>query len=143
MQMKFNIVIAPWPEVAAQSHTVRNDVFVTEQNIPLELEWDSIDPVCIHALAIDNGGNAIGTARLLSDGYIGRVAVLAAWRSRGVGRAILEALIQEARRRGYAKAMLNAQSYAIGFYAKSGFEVAGDEYCEAGIPHVPMVRTLR
>ena len=141
--MNFSIVIAPWPEIAVQSRMVRESVFVVEQNIPVELEWDDIDPECMHALATDDRGVAIGTGRLLPDGHIGRMAVLAEWRSRGVGRAILEALVEEARRRGFAEAMLNAQSYASGFYAKSGFEVVGDEFTEAGIPHVAMARTLR
>jgi predicted GNAT family N-acyltransferase len=141
--MNFSIVIAPWTEIADQSRRVRESVFVVEQNIPVELEWDGIDPECMHALATDDRGVAIGTGRLLPDGHIGRMAVLAEWRSRGVGRAILEALVEEARRRGFAEAMLNAQSYASGFYAKSGFEVVGDEFTEAGIPHVAMARTLR
>jgi len=141
--VNFSIVIAPWPEIAVQSRMVRESVFVVEQNIPVELEWDDIDPECMHALATDDRGVAIGTGRLLPDGHIGRMAVLAEWRSRGVGRAILEALVEEARRRGFAEAMLNAQSYASGFYAKSGFEVVGDEFTEAGIPHVAMARTLR
>jgi predicted GNAT family N-acyltransferase len=141
--MNFSIVVRPWPGIAEQSRAVRESVFVIEQSIPVELEWDGIDPECIHALATDDRGVAIGTGRLLPDGHIGRMAVLREWRSRGVGRAILEALVEEARRRGFAQAMLNAQSYASGFYAKSGFEVVGDEFTEAGIPHVAMVRTLR
>lgn len=125
---------------------MRQAVFVVEQNIPAELEWDVTDPQCVHALATDGQGNAIGTGRLFTDGQmgrVGRIAVLAAWRSRGVGRAIVDALVEEARRRGYATAVLNAQTYAIGFYAKSGFAVAGDEYVEAGIPHIAMARDLR
>jgi predicted GNAT family N-acyltransferase len=141
--MNFSIVIAPWPGIAAQSRMVRESVFVVEQNIPVELEWDGIDPECIHALATDDYGDPIGTGRLRADGQIGRVAVLAEWRSRGVGRAILEALVGEARRQRLPEAMLNAQSYASGFYAKSGFEVAGNQFTEAGIPHVAMVLKLR
>ena len=85
---------------------------------------------------------AIGTGRLLPDGTIGRLAVVASWRGRGVGKAILDTLVAEAQRRGYPKAMLNAQTQARGFYEKSGFAVVGEEYMEAGIPHITMARNL-
>jgi predicted GNAT family N-acyltransferase len=83
-------------------------------------------------------GEAIGTGRLMPDGRIGRMAVLAPWRGKGVGAAILEALMAEARRRGFREAHLHAQSHARDFYARHGFAVEGEEYLEAGIAHVGM-----
>jgi predicted GNAT family N-acyltransferase len=141
--MRFTVSIAPWTEVGAQARWVRESVFVVEQKVPRDLEWDGVDADCVHALAKDETGVAIGTGRLLPDGHVGRIAVLAAWRDLGVGSAILDLLIGEAQRRGFAQVLLNAQTQAQHFYEKSGFSVAGGEFMEAGIPHVRMLRQLR
>ena len=121
---------------------VRFTVFVQEQGVPREIELDAHDPRCVHALALDDAGNAVGTGRLLPDGHIGRMAVLTQWRGRGVGGSILDALIAEARRRGFAEVALSAQVHALAFYRAHGFKPVGGIYDEAGIPHQAMRRAL-
>jgi predicted GNAT family N-acyltransferase len=96
----------------------------------------------LHALTVDASGNAIGCARLLADGHIGRVAVLAPWRRCGVGSALVSRLIDEARGRGDARVILNAQIAAMPFYARHGFVASGDVFDEAGIAHRVMERPL-
>jgi predicted GNAT family N-acyltransferase len=136
--MKIRMTIGGWEQQKADAHDVRYDVFVIEQKIPAELEWDAVDTDCIHAVAYDEDGKAIGTGRLLPDGHIGRMAVRKAARDFGVGGAILEALMSEAKKRGDRVVMLNAQTSAEPFYARHGFERDGEEFMEAGIPHLPM-----
>jgi len=111
--------------------------------VPEELEWDEIDARCRHVLAFLPDGEAIGTGRLLPDGHIGRMAVLKAWRGRGAGSAILTLLLRLARQAGFDVARLHAQTHAVGFYAKYGFTVTGDEFMEAGIPHRAMTLRLK
>ncbi|HIE55956.1 MAG TPA: GNAT family N-acetyltransferase, partial [Chromatiaceae bacterium] len=106
-QQAFTIRPARWPEDEEQLRLVREKVFVVEQKVPLELEWDGLDSQCLHLLAEDDQGDPIGTARLLPDGHIGRMAVLKPWRGRGVGTALLNALMQEGRRRGLSVLLLN------------------------------------
>jgi predicted GNAT family N-acyltransferase len=118
-------------------------VFVREQGVPEELEWDGLDPACIHVLAWDDSGAAIGTARLHPKGKIGRMAVLKEWRGRGVGRAMLRALLEVASERGLTTVELGAQIQAIGFYEREGFRVSGDIFMDAGIPHRKMALDLR
>jgi predicted GNAT family N-acyltransferase len=121
---------------------VREPVFVVEQNVPLELEWDELDPLSHHVIARDAERRPIGTGRLTPEHKIGRMAVLKSWRGRGVGDALLRALIEKARELGWSEVTLNAQVSATGFYEKFGFAVSGDQYEEAGIQHVPMRATL-
>jgi predicted GNAT family N-acyltransferase len=138
----FAIRLYEWAEAAPQLRRVRYDVFVVEQGVPEVLEWDDADVRSIHALAADPHGTPIGCARLLPDGHIGRVAVLASWRGRGVGTALLLRLVECAERRGDARAIVNAQVAAIPFYARYGFIATGDAFEEAGIAHRVMVRAL-
>ena len=121
---------------------VREAVFMREQGVPAELEWDGLDAGSLHAVAADASGNAIGTARLLDDGRIGRMAVLIPWRRRGVGSAILMRFVAAAHDRGLHVMRLHAQTHAVAFYARHGFESEGEEFLEAGIPHVAMRRYL-
>ena len=134
----FRVRLVGWRDAAPVLSGIRTTVFVGEQNVPPEIEIDGRDPECVHALAESAAGEAIGTGRLMPDGRIGRMAVLAAWRGRGVGAAILEALMDEARRRGFRETYLHAQSHAKDFYARHGYAVEGEEYLEAGIPHIGM-----
>ena len=120
------------------SRPVRYAVFVVEQGVPPELEWDGLDHLCVHARAIDQHGQAIGTGRLMPDGRIGRMAVLAPWRRRGVGSRLLQALLRERHARNWPPAHLHAQLTAADFYARQGFQCAGAPFDEAGIPHVLM-----
>jgi predicted GNAT family N-acyltransferase len=121
---------------------VREAVFVVEQGVPPEIELDEWDPRCEHALATEPHGRVVGTGRLLPDGHIGRMAVLKEWRGRGVGGAMLEALVERAAARGMTRLVLNAQTHAVPFYARYGFVPFGDEFVEADIPHVAMAREL-
>jgi len=134
-----HVHVVSWEQARAGASAVREQVFVHEQHVPLELEWDGLDPQCLHVIAGDGSGAVIGTARMLADGHIGRMAVLPAWRGRGVGSALLRALLEEARRRGIEHPFLHAQTAAIGFYLRHGFAIAGHEFMDAGIPHVTMV----
>jgi predicted GNAT family N-acyltransferase len=140
--MTFAVRSADWGRDRAMLKAIRYEVFVVEQRVPEALEWDGIDAQCIHAIAEDANGNAIGCGRLLPDGHIGRMAVRAQWRGRQVGARMLEHLIALARRRGDAKVMLNAQVQAMPFYARFGFVPAGEPFDEAGIPHQAMELAL-
>ncbi|HEX4934513.1 MAG TPA: GNAT family N-acetyltransferase [Gemmatimonadaceae bacterium] len=134
----FRVRLVDWRDASAVLSRIRTTVFVGEQKVPPEIEIDGRDPACVHALAENAAGEAIGTGRLMPDGRIGRMAVLAAWRNRGVGAAMLAALVAEARRRGFREVYLHAQVRARDFYLRHGFAVEGEEYLEAGIPHVGM-----
>ena len=123
---------------AELSRLVRHTVFVVEQAVPAELEWDGLNQLCVHGLAMDPQGRAIGTGRLLPSGRIGRMAVLAPWRRRGIGSRLLQALLREQRLRGWPPAHLHAQLTAADFYARQGFRCAGAPFDQAGIPHVMM-----
>ena len=129
-------------QLTAQVKHVREIVFVHEQNVPLELEWDGIDADCRHVIAEDAHGSAIGTGRLLPDGHIGRMAVLQSFRDRGVGSALLGELIAIAAERGLREVVLNAQVQALAFYEKHGFVAEGEVFADAGIPHQRMRRSV-
>jgi predicted GNAT family N-acyltransferase len=137
----FAVRRAAWHGEADKLRAVREAVFVREQNVPLELEWDEVDPQCDHVLA-EAQGKSIGTGRLLPDGHLGRMAVLPAWRNQGVGSAILNELVAIADERAMPRLVLHAQTRARRFYERHGFRAEGEEFMEAGIPHVRMVRDL-
>lgn len=139
----YTIRLTDWGSDEAALKSVRHDVFIVEQQVPANLEWDAIDPECVHALAVDGEGEAIGCGRLLPDGHIGRMAVRREWRGRGVGSALLAALIDAATSRGDARVVLNAQVQAMPFYDRFGFSPVGEPFDEAGIPHHAMARRLR
>lgn len=130
--------VGAWDELAASCSLVRDAVFVTEQGVPVELEHDGKDPDCLHVLAFLPGGEAVGTGRLLPDGHIGRLAVMADWRGRGVGGAMLALLIEEARECGHGKVAVNAQVSARRFYQGFGFQEVGERFIEAGLSHQSM-----
>jgi predicted GNAT family N-acyltransferase len=121
---------------------VREAVFVHEQQVPLALEWDEDDPQCVHVLARDESGTPIGTGRLTPERKLGRMAVLREWRGRGVGDAMLEALTEAARERGWRELSLHAQVSAMPFYARHGYLPHGPRFMEAGIEHQAMRRKL-
>ncbi len=138
----YRIEIMPWEKAQPIAGPIRFAIFVGEQNVPEGIELDDMDASCVHAVAFDVDGKAIGTGRLLPDGHIGRMAVVKEWRRRGVGAEILEALIGEARRRGRQEVVLSAQLQAAEFYRAHGFEAEGKVYQEAGILHQAMRRKL-
>lgn len=136
--MTTTLRLGDWAAMQADAKPIRMEVFVREQNVPADLEMDDRDAGCLHAVAYDAGGRAIGTGRLLPDGHIGRMAVLREARGTGVGGAILEGLMAQARERGDARVVLSAQTHAAEFYLAHGFAMAGDVFLEAGIPHIEM-----
>lgn len=126
-----------WRQVASD---IRTKVFVKEQGIPHQIEMDNEDERGRHAVAVDLAGRFMGTGRLLSGGYIGRMAVLPKHRGKGVGGAILQALLEASYGRGDAENVISAQIHAVPFYARYGFVEEGEEYDEAGISHITMRR---
>ena len=143
MTPPFRVRRADWSRDVTQLRQVRAAVFVVEQGVPLDLEWDGIDAECAHVLAYNDDNLAIGTGRLLSDGHIGRMAVLEPWRHRGVGSALLRELMAIAKERGMQEVVLNAQIQASAFYERHGFVAEGESFLDAGIPHLRMRRPLR
>jgi predicted GNAT family N-acyltransferase len=135
------IELMSWERARQLASPIRFQVFVREQRVPAEIELDDMDAPSLHAIAFENE-KPIGTGRLLPDGHIGRMAILKEWRRRGIGAAILKALIDAAERRGDREIALSAQLHAVEFYRTHGFEPVGDVYEEAGIPHQAMVRAL-
>jgi predicted GNAT family N-acyltransferase len=138
----FYVVEARLPEDLPAIYHVRRQVFVVEQGIPEQLEWDGRDDACRHALAANALRQPIGTGRLDSLGRIGRMAVLKSWRSRGVGSELLTALLVLARRQGFDEVVVHAQCSVAGFYRKAGFREQGEPFIEAGIEHRFMVKAL-
>ena len=133
----FRIELMPWLQAREEASRIRFRVFVEEQGVPRAIELDENDPLCLHALAFDERGAAVGTGRLLPDAHLGRMAVLEAHRRHGIGRLLLERL-----ERGHAEVLLSAQVHAVGFYQRHGFETLGEVYEEAGIAHRAMRRKL-
>lgn len=138
--------VGSWDALGKDAGAIRTEVFVQEQGIPADMEWDSADAGCVHAVAYNRIGMPIATGRLLEHvpgvAKIGRMAVRQPLRGGRAGRAVLDALMQAARERGDREAVLHAQTSAAGFYVRAGFTTRGPEFDEAGIPHVEMVRSL-
>jgi predicted GNAT family N-acyltransferase len=135
--------LGSWDELGAEAYRIRHAVFVVEQGVPVELEHDEHDALALHALLLDENCAGLATGRLLFDGHIGRVAVLAGHRGQGLGKSVMQALIAEGLRREYAALLLHAEVDAVPFYAALGFESQGEVFMEAGIPHVGMRMALR
>ena len=136
------VEIADWARAEAQVMPLRMAVFVVEQGVPEDIERDDFDAVSRHAIARDEAGAVVATGRLLPDGHIGRMAVTAPLRGKGIGGAVLEALVAEAVRTGLVEVALNAQVHALAFYRRHDFDEYGEVFMEAGIPHRAMRRTL-
>lgn len=143
MGVRMMVRTGDWKTLCKDAQRVRYDVFVIEQNVPLDIELDAHDVQCVHAVAYDEAGQAVGTGRLLPDAYIGRMAVLGPYRGQGVGSQLLQALIQEARRRAYPEVILSAQTHAVAFYERHGFVPEGASYMDAGIEHMLMRLSLK
>jgi YbgC/YbaW family acyl-CoA thioester hydrolase len=136
-----------WAELAGDARRIRTRVFVEEQRIPKELEWDEADVTALHAVAYNRLDQAIATGRLLQPApgvaRIGRIAVHRVLRGSGIGRQVLQALLEAARDRGDREALLHAQCSAEAFYREAGFSARGEIFHEAGIAHIEMARALR
>lgn len=135
----FTVRKAAWSHDQETIRSIRERVFVNEQKVPPELEWDGRDHKAVHVLAFNALGDPIGTARMLTDGHIGRMAVLSANRRCGVGSAMLRLLLELAAQREFHTLFLNAQTHALEFYRKHGFVEQGQAFLDAGIPHKRMV----
>jgi len=135
-------VVTTWGVDRPLLQQVRRQVFVVEQRVPEEEEWDDGDEVCVHVLATRNR-EPVGTGRLSPAGKIGRLAVLSEFRGRGLGDRMLGMLIEQAYHRGLLEVSLNAQVQVVPFYEKRGFKAEGPVFDEAGIPHRRMRKALR
>ena len=145
-QSSYSIKTGRWAELGSDAAMVRTEVFVHEQKIPLELEWDEADQTALHAVAYNGLGQAIGTARLLdtssTTAKLGRMAVKRVLRGSNIGRDLLSVLIDSAAQAGKQEVMLHAQTSAQGFYARTGFVVRGELFYEVNIPHIEMFKSL-
>jgi predicted GNAT family N-acyltransferase len=135
--VSISISFVTWAEAQTELADIRRRVFVEEQSVPLELEWDGLDETACHVLAKQEG-KAVGCARLLPGGKIGRMAILPPWRGRGIGHRMLREILGHLRAQGVSEARLSAQTHAIPFYEKCGFTVCSEVYDDAGIPHRDM-----
>ena len=153
MSCQYFVHIANWESHKDQLKNIREQVFIQEQNVPVELEWDALDEKAFHVLAevhfndkkINSKKLAIGTARIIinnKQAHIGRMAVLSDWRGKGVGSEILLKCINECKKHGIKKIVLNAQVYVTQFYQKAGFKISSDEFLDAGIAHKQMTLLL-
>ncbi|MBU3736718.1 MAG: GNAT family N-acetyltransferase [Methylobacterium sp.] len=132
---------ARWETDAARLATIRRKVFIEEQGVSEALEWDGLDADAVHVLALA-GDTPVGCGRLLASGKIGRMAVLPAWREKGIGSALLDRLLDLCRAQGLVRVSLAAQVTAIPFYQRAGFAVCSPEFDDAGIPHRKMQLAL-
>lgn len=130
-----------WQLAPGDIRNIRQKVFVEEQSVPPELEWDATDEIADHFLAVLPDNTPAGVARLFSTlgetGHIGRMAILPEFRGRGIGEALLRHLITESAGQ-YQELQLSAQQHAIAFYHRAGFHVCSEPYDDAGIPHLDM-----
>ncbi len=134
----FTVSLVCWHDGEPLLRSVREAVFIREQGISPELEWDGQDESCRHALVLSSQGEAIGCGRMLSDGHIGRIAVLPKWRKKKIGTAIMEALLNYAREHDYPQVDVDAQTYAVPFYQGFDFVEEGEVFQDAGLPHIKM-----
>lgn len=141
-----DIRVGNWADLGTDAAKIRTEVFVHEQRVPLNMEWDDGDKTALHAVAYNRLGQAVATGRLLQNmrgiAKIGRMAVKRVLRGSHLGRDILNALTGAAKARGDVEIRLNAQRSAQGFYARAGFSVCGEPFDEVGIPHIEMSRRL-
>lgn len=138
---ELKIVSGSWKDLATPAKMIREAVFIQEQHIAAEDEWDAEDAVAVHFIVFQQD-QVIATARLLSNNSIGRVAVLTTARGLGVGQRLMQAVIDYARAEQRKLVKLSSQVHAIGFYQALGFEAQGDEYLDCGIPHIDMYLKL-
>jgi predicted GNAT family N-acyltransferase len=154
-ELSYEVRVADGPGDREMCFAVRKDVFVAEQKVPEDIEYDAYDAVAVHVLAVREDGVPLGTGRLLHGGAaaaktggdpavgsLGRLAVTAAARGLGVGAALVRAVEEAARARGLTAVDLHAQTHALGFYERLGYEAYGPEFPDAGIPHRAMWHAL-
>ncbi|WP_341911382.1 YbgC/FadM family acyl-CoA thioesterase [Polaromonas sp. YR568] len=141
-----SLKLGSWAELGAHAGAIRSEVFIEEQGIPMEMEWDEADHSAVHAVAYNGLGQPVATGRLLQHapgtGKIGRMAVSRVLRGTRLGRDLLHALMAQARQRGDTEVVLHAQRSAEGFYSRLGFTLRGEPFDEVDIPHIEMFRQL-
>ena len=140
MQYQLKITTGEKDKIALSK--IRRKVFIDEQSVPEQLEWDEDDEACSHVLVTDKHNTPIATGRMKPDGHIGRMAVLKDYRNSGIGSAVLKELLKSAVSRNLNHVYLYAQITAIPFYEKQGFKISSDEFMDAGISHKTMQLTL-
>ena len=138
---EFTVVVGDWHSLQQHAKHIRELVFILEQDIAPEDEWDDQDPISIHFVVYDTD-QPIATARLLSNDHVGRVAVLKDYRSKGIGKLVMQEIIALAKQQQRKELILSSQVYATQFYSGLGFAVQGESYLDCGIPHVDMVMVL-
>lgn len=126
-----------WASHEPQLRAVRTPVFVEEQLVTPEFEWDEIDATAVHLLAMHES-QAIGCLRIIDHHKVGRMAVLKDWRRKGLGAALLLEAVNICKTHGSNSVYLSAQTHAIKFYEKCGFKVTSGVYQDLHIPHVDM-----
>ena len=139
--MDYTLKLTRWDKDQENLSKVRRSVFIEEQQVPEELEWDDDDKNCVHVLVTDNN-TPVATGRIKMDGHIGRMAVLKDYRNKGVGSDILKALIDFSKTLKMKSIYLHAQITAIPFYEKHGFKISSEEFMDADIPHKSMTLDL-
>lgn len=140
--MDFNLSIVEFSGVNEESiRSIRTKVFAEEQEVDPAIDFDGQDSVACHVLvSLDN--NLCGTGRMLKDGHIGRIAVLADFRGKGLGKDIVNSLVEVAKKNNYPRVYLGAQKHAVPFYEKLGFSPYGEKYVEANIEHIHMEKLI-
>jgi len=139
--MEYTLKLTRWDKDQTSLSKIRRKVFIEEQQVPEELEWDDDDKACVHVLVSDNN-TPIATGRIKMDGHIGRMAVLKDYRDKGIGSDVLQALINFSKTLKMKSVYLHAQTSAILFYEKHGFKISSEEFMDAGIPHKTMQMDL-
>jgi len=137
-----HVLPVDWMTHKEALQAIRGAVFIEEQGVPKEIEWDGEDDVSHHFMAINEAGQRVGCGRLLPNGRIGRMAVLPEYRGQGIGRQILDAAVARASELGFRRVTLHAQLAVVDFYRKAGFLPEGNEFSEAGIQHQAMALEL-
>lgn len=142
MSEHFEILLGDYQDRTESIRGIRDEVFVVEQSVPLEVEHDELDEVATHILVLLEG-SAIATGRMLEDGHIGRIAVLKAHRGKGVGKLIMQKFLAHAKEQKLKTVWLSSQWHAHRFYCNLGFVCIGGQYQEAGIDHVKMTKEIQ
>ena len=137
VQTTFHIVQTSWIESENDLRAIRTPVFIEEQLVAPDFEWDEVDKTAVHLLAsLDK--QPIACLRIIDYHKIGRMAVLKDWRNKGVGAALLQEAVKICKAHGSKSVYLSAQTHAIGFYQRCGFKVTSEVYQDLHIPHVDM-----
>lgn len=137
----YKIIAGGWEQLQKDAKLIREQVFIQEQGIAPEDEWDDLDATVLHFIVYDCE-RPIATARLLPQHSVGRVAVLLSYRKQGVGKILMQHIIDYARQQNLPYLKLSAQTYVTAFYEALGFVVQGEEYLDCGIPHIDMTLEL-